>query len=50
MNCLKDRVFINSSQWCKGQSGYYVNIFREFARSCTRKYRAYQQRAVFDTI
>ena len=22
INCLKDRVFTNSSQWCKGQSGY----------------------------
>ena len=22
---------------------YYVDIFREFSRSCTRKYRAYQR-------
>ena len=31
---------MNSSQQCKGQSGYYVNIFREFSRSCTRRYKA----------
>ena len=27
MNCLKDRVFINSSQWCKGQRGYTILIY-----------------------